>query len=65
MLSNAINMTGMPTVNIHAYNFGAGHHVINLPKGIIMVAGFTTDEIKSRDASLQGAGDEVDWLFMK
>ena len=30
-----------------------------------MVAGFTTDEIKSRDASLQGAGDEVDWLFMK
>ena len=65
VLSNAINMTGMPTVNIHAYHFGAGHHVINLPKGIIMVAGFTTDEIKSRDASLQGAGDEVDWLFMK
>ena len=65
VLSNAVNMTGMPTVNIHAYHFGAGHHVINLPKGIIMVAGFTTSEIKPRDASLQGAGDEIDWLFMK
>ena len=65
VLSNAVNMTGMPTVNIHAYHFGAGHHVINLPKGIIMVAGFTADDIKPRDASLQGAGDEIDWLFMK
>ncbi len=63
VITNAVNMTGMPTVNIHAYHFDAGHHVINLPKGIIMVAGFTAAELKPRDASLQGAGDEVDWLF--
>ena len=63
VISNAINMTGMPTVNIHAYHFGAGKHVINLPKGIIMVAGFTDSELRPRDAGLQGAGDEVDWLF--
>jgi hypothetical protein len=65
VVSNAINMTGMPTVNIHSYHFAAGHHVINLPKGIIMVAGFTETDLKPRDAGLQGAGDEVDWLFQK
>ena len=63
VISNAINMTGMPTVNIHAYHFDAGQHIINLPKGIIMVAGFTTTPLKPRDAGLRGAGDEVDWLF--
>ena len=63
VISNAINMTNMPTVNIHTYHFGAGHHEINLPKGIIMVAGFTEDPLQPRDAGLQGAGDEVDWLF--
>ena len=63
LISNAVNMTGMPTVNIHAYHFDAGRHVINLPKGIIMIAGFTDSELRPRDAGLQGAGDEVDWLF--
>ena len=63
LISNAVNMTGMPTVNIHAYHFDAGRHVINLPKGIIMIAGFTDSELRPRDAGLQGADDEVDWLF--
>ena len=63
VLTNAIALKQMPPVHIHAYHFTAGHHVINLPKGIIMVAGFTSDNIKPRDAGLQGAGDEVDWLF--
>ncbi len=63
VITNAVNMTGMPKVNIHAYHFGAGKHVIHLPKGIIMVAGFTSDVLRPRDAGLQGAGDEVDWLF--
>ncbi|MBO4658238.1 MAG: hypothetical protein J5637_01305 [Prevotella sp.] len=63
VLRNAINMTGMPTINIHAYHFSAGHHVINLPQGIIMVAGFAKARPTPRDAGLQGAGDEVDWLF--
>jgi hypothetical protein len=63
VLPNAVNMTNMPTVNIHSYHFEAGHHVVNLPKGIIMIAGFTTSTLTPRDAELQGAGDEVDWLF--
>ena len=65
LISNALSMTGMPIVNIHAYHFNAGHHKINLPKGIIMVAGFTDTPLKVRDAGLNGGSDEVDWLFMK
>ena len=65
ILTNAIAMTNMPPVNIHAYHFDKGHHTINLPKGIIMVAGFTSDDIRPRDVRLMGAGDDVDWLFMK
>lgn len=64
VIRNAINMTGMPTVNLHSYHFGAGHHVVRLPKGIIMVAGFTTTDLKSRDAGLHSGGDEIDWLFL-
>ena len=65
ILTNAVSMFQMPPVHIHAYFFSAGHHTINLPKGIIMVAGFTSNAVRPRDVGLQGAGDEVDWLFMK
>lgn len=65
ILTNAVSLLQMPPVNIHAYHFSTGHHTINLPKGIIMIAGFTSDDIKPRDVGLQGAGNEVDWLFMK
>lgn len=65
VISNAISMNDMPITNIHSYHFNAGHHVINLPKGIIMVAGFTDTNLKVRDAGINGSGSEVDWLFMK
>lgn len=65
LISNAISMSGMPMVNIHAYHLKPGHHVIRLPKGIIMVAGFTETDLKIRDAGLNGGNNEVDWLFMK
>ena len=65
LLTNAVVIKQMPPVNIHTYHFPAGRHTIRLPKGIIMVAGFTSDEIKPRDASLLGASDEVDWLFQR
>ncbi len=65
ILTNAISMMQMPKVNIHQYNLPAGHHTLRLPKGIIMVAGFTKSEIKLRDCGLNGAGNEVDWLFLK
>ncbi|MBR5729597.1 MAG: hypothetical protein IKX61_05240 [Prevotella sp.] len=65
VLTNAIALKQMPPCNIHAYHLQAGHHKLNLPRGIIMVAGFTSDNIKPRDAALKGASDEVDWLFIK
>lgn len=65
LITNALCSTKMPIANVHAYNFKAGHHVINLPKGIISVLGFTKDDIKPRDAALNGASQEVDWLFQK
>ncbi len=65
LISNAISMSDMPMVNIHAYHINPGHHVINLPKGIIMIAGFTDTELNTRDAKLNGGNNEVDWLFMK
>ena len=65
VLTNAISIIQMPKVNVHNYVLPAGHHVMHLPKGIIMVAGFTSSEIQPRDCGLNGAGNEVDWLFMK
>ena len=63
LLTNAVAIRQMPPVNIHAYHFPAGEHTIRLPRGIIIVAGFTADNIRPRDVGLQGAGEEVDWLF--
>ena len=65
LLTNALALLQMPKVNIHAYHFTAGRHTINLPKGIIMVAGFTNSDIRPRDVAINAAGDEVDWLFQK
>ncbi len=65
VLTNAIALKLSPKVNVHAYHFKAGHHTINLPKGIILVAGFTDTDLKPRDVGLNGASDEVDWLFVK
>ena len=54
VISNAISMSNMPIVNIHAYHLQPGRHTIRLPKGIIMVAGFTDTDLKIRDARLNG-----------
>ena len=64
VITNAISITKMPNINIHSYHFPAGHHVINLPKGIIMVAGFTSANLVPRDAMIGGGSNEVDWLFL-
>jgi len=65
LLTNAISIVQMPKVNIHQYSLPAGHHTIRLPKGILMVAGFTTSDIKARDCGLNGPSGEVDWLFQR
>ncbi len=65
ILTNAISMIKMPKVNIHQYSLPAGHNTIRLPKGILMVAGFTDSTINPRDCGLNGPSSEVDWLFLK
>ena len=65
VLTNAVAIKQMPPVNVHAYHLPAGENTIRLPRGIITVLGFTTSDIRPRNAGLQGAGDEVDWLFQK
>ncbi len=65
VLTNALSMVKMPKVNIHAYSLPAGSHTLRLPKGIIMVAGFTADNIKPRNCAINGPSSEVDWLFQR
>ena len=65
ILTNAISIVQLPKVNIHQYALPAGRNTIRLPKGILMVAGFTQSDIKPRDCGLNGPSSEVDWLFLK
>ena len=65
LLTNAISIIQMPKVNIHQYTLSAGHQTLHLPKGILMVAGFTQSDINPRDCGLNGPSSEVDWLFQK
>lgn len=61
VLVSAIRIDGMPQVNVHPYHFGPGHNTLLLPKGIILVLGFTKDKITPRDCGLSGSS--IDWLF--
>jgi len=65
VLTGALAQTGMPVADIHTYHLTPGHHRLYLPKGIIMVAGFTEDSVAPRAVGINGAGDDVDWLFTK
>ena len=63
VLTNAIHINGMPLANIHAYSFPAGKHTLMLPKGYLQVLGFTTADMKVRNAGLAGDEETMDWLF--
>ena len=65
LLTNAISIVQMPKVNVHQYSLPAGRHTLRLPKGILMVAGFTNSDVKPRDCGLNGPSGEVDWLFQR
>ena len=62
-ITSALRINGMPQVNVHKYVFAAGHHTLNLPKGMLLVLGFTSSEIVPRDAALSGEDAAIDWLF--
>lgn len=54
----------LPLVNVHGYRLTPGHHTIRLPKGALLLLGFTGSKLTPRDAELNGGG-EVDWLFQE
>jgi len=62
-LTNAIRIDGMPLADVHAYSFAVGKHQLLLPKGYLLVFGFTNKEITPRNAALAGAEETMDWLF--
>ena len=66
-LSNALIVSGMPSVNVHTFRFKAGNNTLTLPKGICLVLGFVDDAqpFPTRDAGLVPGGvkKELDWLF--
>jgi hypothetical protein len=66
-IANALDIEGLPSVNIHAYHFDKGDNTLELDKGVALVLGFTTlgQQFKPYDAGL-GSGSQretVDWLF--
>lgn len=65
VLINAMRIKGMPLINIHSYEFAAGHHELMLPKGMCTVFGFSQNINPTRDAGFAGTGsdDSADWLF--
>lgn len=65
VIINAMRIKGLPMTNIHAYKFNAGKHSLQLPKGMCIVNGFTSEDPATRDAGLAGTGTEetMDWLF--
>lgn len=63
VLTSAIRIDGMPQVNVHAYHFGTGRHTLLLPKGFLLVLGYTHDKIMPREVGLSGTDKAIDWLF--
>jgi len=66
-IANAIVIPGMPTVNVHSYNFPPGQWALKIPKGLVMVLGIIKNDqpFPVYDAGLteKGVKNEIDWLF--
>ncbi|WPU92394.1 hypothetical protein SNE25_24005 [Mucilaginibacter sabulilitoris] len=66
-IANAIQIEGMPPVNVHSYTFKAGTNTLTLGKGACLILGIVDDSavIPVYDAGLSNAGNIKDlrWLF--
>ncbi len=63
LLTNAVSVKGWGLANVHPYRFEAGSHAVTLPRGYLLVLGFTSTPIESRNVGLAGSDDNPDWLF--
>jgi hypothetical protein len=66
-IASAIQIDGMPPVNIHTFTFKPGNNTLTLPKGICLIVGIVDDKatIPVYDAGLSNEGNIKDlrWLF--
>ena len=66
-IRNALLVSGMPPVNIHAYSFKPGTNTLSLAKGAALILGFVDEDqkIPVYDTGLVPGGvkRELDWLF--
>ncbi|HVW14712.1 MAG TPA: hypothetical protein VHB54_12835 [Mucilaginibacter sp.] len=66
-IANAVQINGMPPVNVHAYTFKAGTNKLTLGKGACLILGFVDDSAKipTYDAGLSNEGNirDMRWLF--
>lgn len=66
-IANALEIGGMPPVNIHTYSFAAGSNTLKLAKGACLILGFVDGDqvIPLYDAGITASGlkKEIDWLF--
>lgn len=66
-IANAVQIEGMPPVNVHTFSFKAGTNRVTLPKGIALILGVVDDSapIPVYDAGLSNEGNIKDlrWLF--
>ncbi|WP_461451542.1 alpha-d-galacturonidase [Mucilaginibacter sp.] len=66
-ISNAIQIEGLPPVNIHTYSFKPGDNVLTLGKGACVILGIVNDSenIPVYDAGLSNEGNirDMRWLF--
>ena len=63
LLTNAVNVKGWAVTNVHPYHFEAGTHEVTLPRGYLLVLGFTSSDVKARNVGLAGSDETPDWLF--
>lgn len=66
-IANAIQIDGMPPVNVHSYTFKAGGNTLTLGKGVCVILGIVdaATEVPVYDAGLSNDGNIKDlrWLF--
>ena len=65
-IADALIITGMPAVNVHAWSYAPGEHTLELGKGLCLVLGFVKPQGKTGtfDAGLsEGGKKNLDWLF--
>ena len=66
-IANAVQIEGMPPVNIHTFTFKAGANTLTLGRGACLILGFIDDGayIPVYDAGLSNSGNIKDlrWLF--